>query len=133
MGCRDDEHSCFTVPTGDAGRGRFECRECGIVCQQVVSPWHCLKSGCPYVYSYEGDDTTFFGCLYKVFTPELDLGVFLDKSGRPGRTADPYGPLRVVREPRPQCRVWIERAYEAINPGRACCNPGFLYGLTPRN
>lgn len=112
-----------------SGRGRrtpLECRQCEVVCERVVSPWHCLKSRCKYVYSFESDDTMYFGCLYKVFSPELDLGAFADETGKPGRTQDPYGPIRVARAPRPQCRVWVERAYEAAYSDLKCCNPAFL-------
>jgi hypothetical protein len=128
----DDTNYGATLQTGGGRHSRLECRECEVVCQQVVSPWHCLKSRCPYVYAFEDEEATYFGCLYKVFSPELDLAVFADAEGRPGRGSDPYGPLRVVRTPRPQCRVWIERAYENVNAGLSCCNPGFLRGPIPR-
>jgi hypothetical protein len=113
-------------------RQRLECRECEIVCERVVSPWHCLKSNCTYVYSYEDDDTTYFGCLYKVFSPELDLAAFTGRDGRPGKGPDPYGPVRVARTPRPPCRVWTERAYETGRVGQKCCNPAFLCYPAPR-
>ncbi|MBN1629938.1 MAG: hypothetical protein JW990_09250 [Thermoleophilia bacterium] len=124
----DDTKGDGVLRTGQGRVSRFECRECEIVCQQVVSPWHCLRSRCRYVYAFEGDETTYFGCLCKVFSPELDLAAFTETNGRRGRGSDPYGPLRVIRTPRAECRVWIERAYETVNAGLACCNPGFLRG-----
>ena len=50
-------------------------------------------------------DTTYFGCLNKVFGPELDLAAFCDATDRAGRATDPYGSLRVTRSPRPECTV----------------------------
>lgn len=105
----------------------LECRECEVVCERVVSPWQCLRSGCPYTYSYEDGDTTYFGCLHKIFLPELDLGAFLEDGGRLRKGPDPYGPLRVSRTPLPCCRVWIEQAYEAAAAAANCCNPTFFH------
>ena len=69
-------------------RTRLECRECEVICERVVSPQHCLDSGCSAVYVYEDDDTKMFGCLHKVFAPELDLSVFEQRRGRArGRTS----------------------------------------------
>ena len=133
MGARQHSHDDGTATGCLPRRTRLECRECGIVCEQVVSPWHCLKSGCTYVYAFESDGTTYFGCLYKVFSPELDLAAFQERKSRVGSGTDPYGPLRATRMPRPQCRTWIERAYEAVCAGLKCCNPGFLYGSTPHD
>lgn len=120
-------------------RLRLECRECEVICERVVSPWHCLKSGCPYVYVFEERDTSYFGCLHKVFAPELDLAAFTDANGanagsvgaggtgtRGGRSADPYGHLRVNRSPRPECAVTIEQAYAALATPGCCCNPTFF-------
>jgi hypothetical protein len=113
-------------------RGRLECRRCGVVCERVVSPWRCLKSRYTCVYAYEEGDCTYFGCVHKVFSPELDLAAFADDGDRQDTRADPYGSLRVVRVPRPQCPVGVERAYSA-DPGlEACTNPGFLRGEDTR-
>jgi len=108
-------------------RLRLECRECEVVCERVVSPWQCLRSGCSCVYSYHDGETTYFGCLHKVFSPELDLGAFTEDGKAPRRGADPYGPLRVNRTPLSHCRVWIEQAYEASAGASACCNPTFFH------
>jgi len=91
-----------------------------------VSPWHCLKSSCQYVYVYREDDTSYFGCLQKIFAPELDLAAFAAASERGGRPSDPYGYLRVNRSPRPECPVHIEQAYAALSTPGCCCNPTFF-------
>lgn len=131
---RGPENSRYdAAPRQDARRPlRLECRECEAVCEQVVSPWRCLTSGCTYIYSYEGEDAVYFGCLCKVFAPELDLAAFTDGHGRPARGPDPYGTLKVVRTPRPQCPVRIERAYDIAGEGPGCSNRGFLHGSLRR-
>lgn len=107
-------------------RLRLECRECEIICERVVYPWHCLKSSCRYVYVFEEGDTTYFGCLHKVFSAELDIAAFSEvRTGRK-RAADPYGPLRVMRSPRSECQVAVEQAYASAIPGTGCCNPTFF-------
>jgi hypothetical protein len=119
-------------------RLRLECRECEIICERVVSPWHCLRSGCSYVYAYEDWETTYFGCLQKVFAPELDLAAFSSVAARsePGVVArvrqgsDPYGLLRVTRSPLPHCRVTIEQAYVSDSERSGCCNPTFFHHPT---
>jgi hypothetical protein len=107
-------------------RMRLECRECEVICERVVSPWRCLKSNCEFVYAYEDDETTYFGCLHKVFSPELDLAAFLNSRGRPGQRSDPYGLIRVSRAPRPCCQVTIEQAYGFPSAVGRCCNPTFF-------
>lgn len=116
-------------------RLRLECRECEVVCERVVSPWHCLRSGCSYVYAYEDSDTTYFGCLHKVFAPELDLAAFTAASAdirrgallRLRRGTDPYGYLRATRSPLSHCHVTIEQAYSADLGRGGCCNPTFFH------
>jgi hypothetical protein len=116
-------------------RLRLECWECEVICERVVSPWHCLQSGCAYVYAYEDSETTYFGCIQKVFAPELDLAAFSavatrNEQGVVARIrqgSDPYGLLRATRTPLPHCRATIEQAY-APRPGRGgCCNPTFFH------
>jgi len=104
---------------------RLECRECQVICERVVSPWRCLRANNNCVYAFEDGDSTYFGCLHKVFAPELDLGAFKDDEASGGRT-DPYGPIRVVRTPRPQCPVSVERAYLVDSTREQCVNPEFL-------
>lgn len=107
-------------------RLRLECRECEVICERVVSPWYCLKSSCPYVYVFDDGETRYFGCLHKVFDPELDILAF--EASAPGRRAsDPYGSLRVARSPRPECRVSIEHAYHPPAGQAGCCNPTFFH------
>lgn len=135
---------------GRRDRLRLECRECEVICERVVYPWHCLRSNCQCVYSYGDAEAMYFGCLYKVFAPELDLAAFCESvaggqgggddgvhepgaGGRSPRTrtaklksSDPYGPVRVSRWPRPQCLVRVEQAYDAGSAG-GCCNPTFFH------
>jgi hypothetical protein len=107
-------------------RLRLECRECEVVCERVVSPWRCLKSDCEFIYAFEDDETTYFGCLHKVFSPELDLAAFVNSKGRPGQRLDPYGLIRVTGAPRPCCQVTIEQAYSSSSAAGNCCNPTFF-------
>ena len=73
-------------------RTRLECRECEVICERVVSPQHCLDSGCSSVYVYEDDDTKMFGCLHKVFAPELDLAALRATAGRGAGGRTPTAP-----------------------------------------
>jgi hypothetical protein len=109
-------------------RVRMDCRECGAICERLVSPWRCLRSHCAYVYAYEDCGTTYFGCLRKVFAPELDLSAFVDESGEVCRSSDPYGPIRATRAPRMHCPMTIERAYQEVSR-EECRNPSFLRWL----
>ncbi|OFW60570.1 MAG: hypothetical protein A2133_11960 [Actinobacteria bacterium RBG_16_64_13] len=94
----------------------------------MVSPWRCLKSRCGCIYAYDDGETTYFGCVHKVFAPELDLAAFSAVGpGRPRAMADPYGPIRLNRSPRSQCRVTVEQAYDPASVGGACCNPTFFH------
>ena len=101
----------------------LECRECEVICERVVYPWQCLRSNCKYVYAFADEETKYFGCLHKVFTPELDLAAF---SGLERHAPDPYGMLKTARSPRPECRVTVEKAYACSFSERGCCNPAFF-------
>ena len=102
-----------------------ECRECHVICERVVSPWRCLRGRRTCIYAYRDGQTTYVGCLHKVFLPELDLTAFAEE-GIAGGNVDPYGKVRVARTPRPQCPVTIERAYSPGPLGQSCVNPAFL-------
>ncbi len=104
----------------------MECRECEVICERVVSPQHCLDSGCSSVYVYEDDGAKMFGCLHKVFAPELDMGFFTGAGNR-ARASDAYGPLRLNRSPRRQCRVSVEQGYPAALTAACCTNPTFFH------
>ncbi len=111
------------------GRLRVECRECEVICQRVVFPYRCLEAACPAVYAYVEDDTTYFGCVYKVFAPELDLAAFYSRGSSAGHRRggeDPYGALRVTGRPRRQCPIAVEQAYPH-QAERACVNPTFFH------
>lgn len=110
-------------------RVRQECRECEVICERVVSPQHCLDSGCSSVYVYEEDGTKIFGCVHKVFAPELNMAAFEERRGR-SRGADVYGNIKVSRSPRRQCKVVVEQAYPALAATAVCCNPTFFHQPT---
>ena len=116
----------FTAWKRRLQRTRLECRECEVVCERVVSPQQCLDSGCSSIYVYQDDDAKMFGCLHKVFAPELDLAAFAETSGR-GRGPGAYGPLRLNRSPRRQCRITVEQAYPAALATGCCGNPTFFH------
>jgi hypothetical protein len=101
---------------------QIECRRCAVICERVVYPTHCLRSGCRYVYAFDHGDATFFGCVEKVFTVELDLAPY-----RPGSSRDVYGALKSQKPPRPECRVEIEQAYGMYYSRRECRNPLFVH------
>lgn len=104
----------------------LECRTCGVICELVVSPWRCLRARRECIYAFEVEESVYFGCLHKVFTPELDLGVFESEGGVGGSRSDPYGPVRVARTPRAECPVTIERAYSGVADVSSCSNPSFV-------
>ena len=70
----------------------------------------------------------YFGCLHKVFLPELDIAPFSATTHGPRARSDPYGPLRVFRSPLPQCPVTVERAYAESEIAQKCMNPAFVWG-----
>lgn len=110
-------------------RTRLECRECEVICERVISPQHCVDSGCSSVYVYEEEDTKMFGCLHKVFAPELDLSVFEERRGR-ARGQNVYGALKLNRAPRRQCKVTVEQGYPAAATTVTCSNPTFFHQPT---
>jgi hypothetical protein len=57
----------------------------------------------------------------------LDLRAFLDAERHVGRGADPYGALRAIRTPRPECRTAVEQAYTPAAGATSCCNPTFFH------
>lgn len=105
-------------------RSRIECRDCAVICERVVYPSHCLRAPCRYVYAFVEDETTFFGCLQKVFVAELDVAPFVNSP-----RADHYGAIRTRREPLPECRGQIEQAYRSSYVRRECCNPTFRHHI----
>ncbi len=104
----------------------LECRECGVICERVVSPWRCLRGNRSCVYAFTDGESTYFGCLHKVFLPEFDIGAFGVDAGGGTARSDPYGAVRVNRVPRSQCPVSVERAYNLGPESRRCANPVFL-------
>lgn len=104
----------------------LECHQCRVICERVVYPWRCLKGRQPCIYAFEDDGGTYFGCVHKVFSPEFDLEAFRGESVEGVGRSDPYGPVRVVRQPRSQCPVSVERAYCYDSPRERCVNVAFL-------
>jgi len=93
----------------------LECKECGVLCEKVIYPANCFDSGCKYIYSYDQDGTSYFGCLYKVFAVEIDLDGFHELEKRKGG----FGAVKVGRPPRERCQVSVERAYNR-EQGESC-------------
>jgi hypothetical protein len=103
-------------------RLRLECRECEVICERVVSPSHCLSSKCRFVYSFADEQGEYFGCLHKIFAPELDLAAL-----RRSLSGDSYGMLKAANRPRSECRSGVEQAYGRLVSNTCCCNPTFFH------
>lgn len=117
------------IMTSGTGRWRapvVECRECQVICELVVAPWRCLKTRQECIYAFTDGDSTYFGCLHKVFAPELDLNVFEAMGVAGERRGDPYGAVRVTGAPRAECPVSVERAYIVGAGCSPCVNPTFV-------
>src|SRR5660397_104793 len=97
----------------------LECRRCRVLCERVVHPVECVRHGCSYTYAFTQEDITFFGCLEKVFAPELNLQPHIESPRR-----DPYGALKVQRDPRDECVV-STKAYGFLYSWRECRNHTF--------
>lgn len=98
-----------------------ECQRCEVICEWVVHPASCLREGCRYAYSYELDGSTYFGCIAKVFSVEIDTDSFTRQPRR-----DVYGAIKAQRPPRPECDIELEQAYRAKYSWQECANPTFL-------
>lgn len=85
----------------------LECAECSVLCEKVIYPANCFNAGCKYIYSYDEDSTTYFGCLYNVFAVEIDMGGFKELEKRKGG----FGAVKVVRAPLERCHITVEKAY----------------------
>lgn len=93
----------------------LECAKCGVLCEKVIYPATCFDSDCKYIYSYDEDGSTYFGCLYKVFAVEVSLDGFRELEKRKGG----FGAVKVVRQPLDHCRFTVEKAYNR-QEGEAC-------------
>ncbi len=98
------------------------CHRCDVICEHVVYPSHCIRTSCRYVYAYTDGDTTYFGCVQKIFRPELDLAPMEPSSRR-----DVYGALLARRRPLRECQAAIEHAYPSRYSWRGCQNPLFRH------
>ena len=103
-------------------KDRVECRSCPVICERVVYPVHCLRSGCPCVYAFEEEGCLYFGCVEKVFVAELDLSPF-----RASPQRDVYGALKTFREPQRRCRSRVDKAYDFLYARHRCSNPTFAH------
>lgn len=98
-----------------------ECYRCGVVCERVVYPAHCLQSDCRYVYAFDEQGSRYFGCMQKVFSVEIDLAPFVAAPRK-----DVYGAIKAMRWPQAECLVRIEQAYRFRYSWQGCANPTFL-------
>ncbi len=96
--------------------GELECTACGVLCEKVIYPANCFDSGCKYIYSYDEGNSTYFGCLYKVFGVEIDLGGFHELEKRKGG----FGAVKVVGPPLDHCSINVERAYNREQCEESC-------------
>jgi hypothetical protein len=105
-------------------REQHECRQCCGFCDRVVYPSGCIASNCPFLYVFDDEETgsRFMGCLQKVFRSEIDMELF----GEAERTRHGYGGVKLTGDPRPQCRMSVERAYDGRGDAFDCVNPGFF-------
>jgi hypothetical protein len=95
----------------------LECHECSAICEKVVYPAECLSSNCRYLYSFQDHGRTFFGCIEKVFTHEIDLERFDEIE----RTKGGFGVVKAVRRPLEQCSVAVQSCYQCAE-GLLCRN-----------
>jgi hypothetical protein len=70
-----------------------------------------------------------FGCLHKVFSPDLDMAAFKQGRGK-GAGGNLYGALRLNRSPRKQCKTTVEQGYPALAATTYCGNPTFFHQPT---
>ena len=98
----------------------LECHECSAVCEKVVYPAACLSMNCRFLYSFQEDGGTFFGCIQKVFAHEIDLKRFQDIE----RTKGGFGVVKVSRQPLPHCSVAVQSCYQT-DEGLLCRNMYF--------
>ena len=89
----------------------LECTQCGVLCEKVIYPANCFDSGCKYIYSYDEGDSTYFGCLYKVFGVEIDLGGFRELEKRKGG----FGAVKTqVKSPEPSVVIVVPEAEPTV-------------------
>jgi hypothetical protein len=95
----------------------LECHECSALCEKVVYPASCLSINCRFLYAFEENGQTFFGCIEKVFPHEIELELFEDiERGKGG-----FGVVKVARQPYSQCSVAVQSCYQSAE-GPLCRN-----------
>jgi hypothetical protein len=68
------------------------------------------------------------GCLAKVFKVEIDVEVFAQAE----RTRQGFGGVKLTGQPRPQCVIAVDRAYEGEGAPFECVNPSFFEQPEPQ-
>lgn len=104
----------------------LECTQCSVLCEKVIYPANCFNAGCKYIYSYDEKGKTYFGCLYKIFGVEIDLGGFRELEKRKGG----FGAVKVVRPPLDRCSVTVEKAYNRDQDGE--CKRALVERFAPK-
>ena len=95
----------------------LECHECSALCEKVVYPASCLSMNCRFLYAFEEQGQTFFGCIEKVFPHEIELELFEDiERGKGG-----FGVVKVARQPYSHCSVAVQSCYQSAE-GPLCRN-----------
>ncbi len=95
----------------------LECQECSALCEKVVYPAACLGMNCRFLYAFEDDGSTYFGCIEKVFPHEIQLDMFDSiERGKGG-----FGVVKVARQPYPHCSVAVQSCFQCAE-GPLCRN-----------
>jgi hypothetical protein len=103
------------------------CRRCPVYCERVVYPAGCIEGGCTRAYAYEENGRTYFGCLEKVYTVEIDLELMEAAQ----RARGGFGAIKTARDPLPVCRTEVETTFAHRACG-GCLNPDFLLSAPRR-
>lgn len=82
-----------------------------------------MAMGCRYLYSYEDvrSGRRFMGCMFRVFSAEIDVDDYLLAEAGPG-----FGGIKMANAALPQCEFTVERAYEGAGPAFECTNRRFF-------
>ena len=100
----------------------LECRRCEVHCDKVVYPGSCVSRACAFVYAYEAWGHTYMGCMQKVYSVEIDLGLLREAEHRSAG----FGAVKALRAPLPMCHAEVASCYEARVDEIGCRNPEFF-------
>lgn len=98
-----------------------ECRRCSVHCDKVVYPAACVARSCPFLYAFEEAGRTYVGCMQRIFSVEIDLGLLEKAEAR----APGFGAVRASRKPLPMCHAEVESTYAGRGDELGCVNPEF--------